>query len=126
MTKIAYKTNTTNPNLPNGFIIDHFETDQDMVEGYIVVDKAIFSQLLANNIPLMREHETNKGITSAHPNLPPVPRKPNEAAEPVDHATMTQIKKEIEDRKKAAQQDQADAALFQQFLEWKRSQGSGS
>lgn len=127
MKNIAYKTISGNPNLPNGFITEHFETDQDVLEGYTVVNKAAFDQLLINNVMMMRMHEENKvNVTAAHPNLPPVPRRPDSHAEPTDHATITQIKKEIEDRKKAAQQDQADEALFKQFLEWKRSQGSGS
>lgn len=126
MKNVAYKTISGNPNLPDGFIIDHFETDQDTVEGYIVVDKNVFTQLLANNVVLMRAHEANKGVVSVHPHSPPPPRKPDSAAEPADPEIMAKIKQDIEDRKKALQQDRADAALFQQFLEWKRTQSSGS
>lgn len=122
MKNVAYKTMQNNPNIPDGFIIDHFETDSDVVEGYIVVNKFAFEQLLANNINLIRAFEAKKGTSVAHPNLPPVPVKANSVAEPADPAIIAKIKQEIEDRKKAEQQNQADAALFQQFLEWKRSQ----
>lgn len=127
MKNVAYKTMQNNPNIPDGFIIDHFETDQDVVEGYKVVSKATFDQLLMNNVDLMRAHENKKNVTSAHPNLPPVPQKSNNAAEPADPSIVAKIKKDIADRAAAIKQDQEDAALFQQFLEWKRSQqGSGS
>jgi hypothetical protein len=126
MKNVAYKTISGNPNYPNGFIIEHFETDQDAVEGYVVVDKSIFSQLLANNVAMMRMHESNNGIQSAHPNLPPVPRKPDSAAEPADQVLMAKIKQDLENAQKASQPSPEDLALFQQFMEWKKSQNSGS
>jgi len=119
MKNVAYKTMQNNPNVPNGFIIDHFETDEDVVEGYSVVSKDVFSQLLLNNVELMRGHEDNKGVVSADPNLPSVPVRPNEHAEPASVNMMTE-------RNKAIQQNQDDLALFQQFMAWKKTQGSGS
>lgn len=121
MKKIAYKMNTEsdNPNLPNGFIIDHFETDENIVEGYIVVDKQIFSQLFQNNVNLMRSHESKVGIVGAHPELPEFPRRSNREAEPVDQSLMTERKRLAEE---AMNKEKQDLELFQQFLAWKKSQ----
>ena len=119
MKNVAYKTNQTNPNLPAGFIIEHFETDEDSVEGYLVIRKEAFSQMMLNNVSLMRGHESKTGIQAADPRQPgPLPR-PNSDAQPVDQAMMAQKEKQI-------QQETQDAELFMQFLQWKRSQsGAG-
>jgi hypothetical protein len=120
MKNVAYKTIQNNPNFPDGFIIDHFETDDDVVEGFVVVNKEVFSQLLLNNITLMRAYERNtKGIVEAHPNNPPRPIIANDKAEPASINVITE-------RNKAIQQNQADVELFKQFLAWKSSQDSGS
>lgn len=119
MSKIAYKINTDNPNLPTGFITDHFETTEQIVEGYIVVDKSVFSQLFENNINLMRAHENVGGIRGAHPELPEFPRRANREAEPVDQSLMAERKRLAEE---AAAKERQDLQLFQQFLEWKKSQ----
>ncbi len=119
MTKVAYRVNTTNPNLPNGFIMDHFETDQDAVAGYTVVDASVFEKLLQNNVQLLRQHEVNKGVQPAPHDAPPHYQRPASEAEPVDNVIMEQRKAEIA-------QNTADMTLFKQFMEWKRSQGSGS
>ena len=119
MKNVAYKTMQNNPNLPNGFIIDHFETDDDVVPGYIVVDKNSFTQILENNVTLMRMHETNKGIMVADPSQPPHPVRPNEQAEPADVNMLTA-------RQKTMAQNQADMDLFKQFMALKASQGSDS
>jgi hypothetical protein len=119
MTKIAYKVNTSNPRLPNGFIIDHFETDQDTVPGYTVVDMATFQVLLNNNVALMRQHETNIGILAAPHDAPPHPQRPAHEAEPVDHQIVEQRKQELK-------QNTQDHELFKEFMAWKRSQGQGS
>jgi hypothetical protein len=123
MKNVAYKTIQNNPNLPNGFIIDHFETDDDTVPGYTVVDKNVFSQILANNVTIMRMHETSKGIKAADPNQPTNPPRPNNEAQPVDQALMAEKKKEIAQKAAAVAEN---AALFKQFLAWKASQGSDS
>jgi DNA replication protein DnaD len=121
MTKVAYKINTTNPNLPNGFITDHFETDQNEVIGYTVVDVSVFEKLLQNNLTLLRQHEINNGIQGAPHDAPPhyQMHKPASEAVPADTALMQQKQKQIE-------QHIADTQLFQEFLAWKRTQGSGS
>lgn len=126
MTKIAYKINTTNPNLPHGFVVDHFETDQDTVEGYAVTNKDSFDQLLKNNVTLMRMHEVNNGISGAHPYQPAHPQRPNHEAEPADTNIITARQKAIEEHQKTMQQDKEDAKLFQEFLAWKRSQKQDS
>lgn len=124
MTKIAYKTNVDNPNLPHGFIIDHFETTEQSVEGYVVVDSVVFSQLLANNVNLMRLHENVSGIKGAHPELPEFPRRSNNEAEPVNQTLMAERKRLAEE---AAAKEKEELKLFHQFMEWKKSQqGSGS
>lgn len=119
MTKIAYKTNSTNPNIPYGFVVDHFETDQDSVPGYTVTDLATFQGLLNANLTLLRQHEVNKGILSAPHDAPPLYQRPATDAQAVDATIMEQKKKEMV-------QNTADHELFKQFMEWKRSQGSGS
>ena len=120
MAKIAYKINTENPNIPHGFIIDHFETTEQVVEGYIVVDKHIFSVLLENNVNLMRSHEnTVVGIKGAHPELPEFPRRSNREAEPVDQTLMAEKKRLAEE---AAAKEKEEMQLFHQFMEWKKSQ----
>lgn len=121
MTKIAYKINTTNPNLPNGFIVDHFETDQDTVEGYIVVDMSVFSQIFANNVTLLRQHETNRGITPSNPFQPPHPKRPNNEAEPIDQTVVAARKQEMADAQAASEDN---AKLFKEFLAWKNSGGN--
>lgn len=119
MTNVAYKINTTNPNLPNGFIVDHFETDQDAVPGYLVTDAATFSTLLKNNTTLMRMHETNKGVQAAAHDAPPHWQRPASEAEPASTDFMSQ-------KQQANQQNAENAALFKEFLAWKASQNSGS
>jgi len=119
MKNIAYKTSQNNPNLPNGFITEHFETDEEAVEGYTVVDKNIFSQLLENNVNLFRGHEVNRGIIGIDPSIPEPALRPADHAEPADTKIM-------EDINKVRQENKADAQMFQQFLEWKRTQSSNS
>lgn len=116
MKNIAYKVNQDNPNLPIGFIVEHIETDEDAVPGYLVVSKEVFSQMMSTNISLMRGFENKIGITPADPRHPgPIPR-PNSDAQPVDQAMMAE-------REQQVQQETQDATLFMQFLQWKRSQG---
>jgi hypothetical protein len=127
MKNVAYKTIQNNPNMPNGFIVDHFETDEDKVEGYMVVSAASFTQLLANNVTLLRTHEINKGITGADPAQPAHMARPNEHAEPVDPTLKAQQQAAAEAAAKAQQQKQDEnSALFQEFLAWRNAQNSGS
>ncbi len=118
MTKIAYKLNTTNPNLPSDFIIDHFETDQDQIEGYLVAEKDVFQQLLLNNVTSLRKHEAIQ-TPSFGPSAAPLPMRPAHEAEPVDQELMNKKKKALEDE---LQKRQSEAEMFQQFLAWKKSQ----
>jgi hypothetical protein len=124
MKNVAYKTMQNNPNIPDGFIVEHFDTDEDAVEGYTVVSVEMFSQLLMNNVTLMRAHEKSvKGIEPAHPNNPPRPVIPNEKAEPADMNIIAARQKEMQ---QAVEQNKADTELFKQFMAWKKSQESGS
>lgn len=123
MTKVAYKVNTNNPNLPVGFIMDHFETDQDAVPGYLVVDSNTFNLLLQNNVTLLRQHEVNKGVQAAPHDAPPHAQRPASEAEPVDSALMNAKKAEMDKR---ISENAANQELFQQFLAWKKSQESNS
>jgi hypothetical protein len=119
MIKIAFKVSHNIPNLPDGFIIDHFETDKDIVEGYTVTSHEIFEKLLENNVSLMRTWEKNNGIVTADSNIPPPPPRPSNQAEPLSQEQLAARKK--------AQQDAVDnTKLFQEFLAWKKSQTSGS
>lgn len=115
MKNVAYKVNTTNPNIPNGFITDHFETDQDIVEGYLVVDQTTFQALIQNNVELLRKHEVNAGVQDVTFGIPVHTRRPAEEAQPVSAEIMAE-------RKKAIEQNLSDAKLFQEFLSWKKSQ----
>jgi hypothetical protein len=123
MKKIAYKVNQNNPNLPTGFITEHFETDEDAVEGYLVVSKDVFSQMLVNNISLMRTHESTKlGVSGADPRFPGHMQRPNHEAEQIDASLMAAKKKEMEEKLK---KNKENMELFAQFLEWKKSQDGG-
>lgn len=119
MAKIAYKTNTDNPNLPNGFITDHFETDQDQIEGHTVVELAVFSAVLQGNVALLRQHEVNAGPQGAAQGLQVHPMRPAEHAQPVSQEIMAQ-------HKVVMQQNTENARLFQEFMAWKNSQNQGS
>lgn len=117
MKNIAYKTAQGIANLPDGFITDHIETDQDVLEGYTVVSKATFDALLANNVTLYRNFEKSRGVLPADPNAPkPVPKTNNDAQ---PHPPEV-----LEAFKKVQQEASANAIMFQQFLAWKKSQGS--
>jgi hypothetical protein len=117
MKNIAYKTAQGIANLPDGFILDHIETDQDAVEGYTVVSKEAFSVLMANNVPLFRNFEKSRGVLPADPNAPPPVQKTNSDAQPHPPEVLAAFKKAQEDASNNAQ-------MFQQFLAWQKSQGS--
>lgn len=106
MTKVAYKVANGLPNLPNGFIIEHFETQQDAVEGYVVTTLESFSALLANNGPLLQAYEIQQNeILTARLNAN------------AKVLVSKSVKKEISDE---------DEALFKEFLAWKAAQGNNS
>lgn len=83
MKNIAYKVAQGIPNLPDGFVIEHYETNDDTVEGYLVVPKAQFQYILDNNIPLFRAFEAARGIVTGDPNAPPPLRRSNSEAQRV-------------------------------------------
>lgn len=108
---IAYKVSKGAPNLPDGFVIEHFETTADNLEGYQVTSKEGFSNILANNGALYQQWEVlhrNVNTTPA-PELTPEPLKaptpaivnPTPAVDP-------------------------NTALFEEFLAWKAAQGNNS
>lgn len=79
MKYIAYKTAKNDPNYPDGFITEHFETDQETLEGYTVSPLEIFNILFQNNVNLVRTSENARGIVPQHPTLPfPVLRPASE------------------------------------------------
>lgn len=100
---IAYKVAKNISNLPDGFVTEHMETDEDAVEGFLVVPREAFPELMANNVALMASF--NKEAAARSPN------KTSGAA-----ITGTNI----------PPQSSPDDALFQQFLAWKASQGGSS
>ncbi len=119
MKNVAFKVSFGDPNLPNGFITDHFGTDENSVDGYQIAPLEVFNNMIQNNITLVRQWEATQGVIPADPNAPPVkPRSPNEAQHlPPDLVAKNDAQ---------VQQSVADAQLFQQFLAWKRAQGNGS
>lgn len=75
MKYIAYKTAKNDPNFPDGFITEHFETDQETLEGYTIASLEVFNILFQNNVTLVRSAEAARGISPQHPGLPvPVSR----------------------------------------------------
>lgn len=122
MKNIAYKVSKDNPNLPDGFITDHFETDKDSEEGYLIAPLGLFNKLLENNIELYRNFEKAKGIITADSNAPAVTPRPAEEAQTVAAAAPQSVAEAA-----AAQAANANVAnnaqLFAEFLAWKQSQG---
>lgn len=104
MNYVAYKTAKNDINLPDGFITEHFETDQLSVPGYTVVPLAVFNGLIQNNVALIRSKEKASGIVTADPNSVVAAPRPATDAEGVP-STFT-----------APTTD--NAALFSQFLAW--------
>ena len=114
---IAYKTAQNDPNLPSGFITEHFETDKDVVEGYTVVSLEVFNALFANNVTLIRQAEAAKGIVTVHPSTPaPTQRSNNE----VEHVPDDYVPPA------PTNPDPNNAELFNQFLAWVAAGKPGS
>lgn len=116
MTKIAYKVSQGSPNLPDGFITDHFQTDKDTVEGYQVATQQVFEKMLEYNVTLFRNWEASKGIVTADSTLPAKPARPAQEAEPVPPDVKMAATK-------AAATTAENAKLFQEFIAWKTAQG---
>lgn len=117
MKYIAYKTAQNDPILPNGFITEHFATDQETLEGYSVVTLEIFNALFQNNITLIRRSETSKGIVTVNPNTPtPVLRNAAEVEQvPANFVPPNSV-----------ETNAASAELFNQFLAWVAAGKPGS
>ena len=109
MKNVAYKTAQNDPNLPNGFITEHFATDQDVVEGYLVVSLDVFNALFQNNIILLRQFENSRGIRTVHPDTPAPVLRPATDAEHVPANFVPPV---------PAGPDPNNAELFNQFLAW--------
>jgi hypothetical protein len=115
MKKIAYKVSINNPNLPNGFIVEHFETENDSEEGYFIASIESFSVLIANNATLIKKFEESKGISY----LEKAPR------ESLSNRTPQALSPElVAEAKKIKEDKQKEIELFQQFLAWKNSQNT--
>lgn len=107
MTKyIAYTIAQNQAGLPNGFITQHFATDQASLDGYFVVPLDVFNTLFQNNVTLLRQQELARGVLTVNPSTPaPIPRSASDAeAVPADFVTPTS--------------NPANAELFNQFLAW--------
>lgn len=122
MSYIAYKTAQNDPNLPNGFITEHFQTDKDTLEGYNVVTLEIFNALFQNNAVLVRKAEAARGIVTQNPNTPPpVPRSVSE----VEHVPPDFVPP-APAAPTTPEATAANAELFNQFLAWVAANKPGS
>lgn len=116
MKYIAYKTAKNDPNLPDGFITEHFETDQETLEGYNVVTLDIFNAIFQNNVLLIRSMEAAKGVVTVNPNTPTPILRPASDAEHVP-ANFTPP---------TTNTDPNSVELFNQFLAWVAAGKPGS
>ena len=123
MNNIAYKVAKNISNLPDGFITEHFETDADAEEGYLVTSKDNFSKLMENNAVLFKAWQEVNGkpgdsVVSDDPSIVPDPQP-----------LPAPISKQVEGLSAASKAEQdaikskkeTDEALFQQFIAWKNS-----
>lgn len=102
---IAYKIAKNVEGLPDGAVTDNFETDDENLDGYIIVPRDSFEAVMKKNRDLLLAYQNN-----VHGNLPVATNRGS--------AISPELKK---DQQKKAE---ADAALFAQFLAWKNSQSS--
>lgn len=119
MKNVAYKVVSNSQVLPDGFITDdHFETDQDVEEGYLVLPKDQFNALFANNVNLLRAFERSKGVVAVDTPNHPVTPVPERVAERLSPEALAQ-------QNALVSQNAQNVELFQQFLAWKNSQSGG-
>lgn len=116
MKYIAYKTAQNDPNLPNGFITDHFETDEEVLDGYQVVTLDVFNTIFQNNVTLVRQAEAQRGVVTIHPNTPVNDPRP---ASTVEHVPDDYVPPQT-------QTVEQNAELFNQFLAWVAAGKPGS
>ena len=111
MKNIAYKVAKGDPNLPDGFITEHFETDQESLEGYSIAPLEVFNVLFQNNAALIRVAEVARGVVPAEPNQMQ-PQRMITVAEPVPQAIPVQAEPVPE------QPSSNNTELFNQFMAW--------
>jgi len=116
MKYIAYKTAQNDPNLPNGFITEHFETDQATLEGYTVVTLEVFNALYQNNVNLVRKAEADRGIIPQHPALPAPVLRPASDVEQVPANFVPPPPAQAPGMPQSV--DPSNQELFNQFLAW--------
>ena len=116
MKNVAYKTAKSDPNFPDGFITEHFATDQETVEGYNVVTLETFNIIYQNNVTLVRTMEAAKGIVTVNPNTPPPVQRPATDAQPVPDDFVPP----------SNGPEPNSAELFNQFLAWVAAGKPGS
>lgn len=116
MKYIAYKTAQNDPNLPNGFITEHFETDKETLEGYNVVSLEIFNALYQNNVTLVRAAEAARGIVPQHPGLPTPLIRPASDVEQVPANFVPPPPAQAPGSPQSV--DPNNQELFNQFLAW--------
>lgn len=117
MKYIAYKIASGNPNLPAGFITEHFATNSPTLDGYYVVTQEAFNALFQNNLTLYRNMELANGARPADPNAPPPVVRLASEAQNVPQAVADAATQ-------AASQTNNNAALFAEFIAWQASKGS--
>lgn len=69
---IAYKVSKGNPELPDGFITDHFEVTTPILEGYTVVSLEAFNSIFQGNATLLQAFERSRGIITVDSTQVPV------------------------------------------------------
>jgi hypothetical protein len=109
MANIAYKTAHNDPNFPDGFITEHFETNENVLEGYTVVSLEVFNALFQNNIPLIRKFEAVNNVVTIHPDTPSPVLRPASDAEHVPANFVPPA---------PTTPDANSTELFNQFLAW--------
>lgn len=121
MRYIAYKIAVGNPNLPAGFVTQHFEVSTPTLDGYLVAPLEAFNAIFQNNITLYRNMEAANGVTPADPNAAPPAQRAASEAQPVPQAVVDAADQLA---KKNATQSANNVALFTEFMAWKAAKGS--
>ena len=101
MKNVAYKKITNDPTHPDGFVKEYFATDQDAIEGYIVVPYEEFPKVMLENRRLLENHDPSRN-----------PKPVVNAGQPVPPSDVPPAND--------------TAAMFQKFLAWQASQNNNS
>lgn len=115
MFNVAYKVSKNNANLPDGFVIDHFQTNEDEIEDYLIVSVDVFQNILNSNTELFIKFEKSK--ISTNPKQAP-------KASIVNPADILAVNKEKVPADDKSQEDIDNEKLFKEFLAWKNSQNN--